>query len=1039
MDAEQDVLHHYNLTTAYPVEWPPEKDNSDASDDEPQDTPRSKFNTRPRTQKPRYSALYRSGSDRQPPVPVLGKPGDCLENLVQKDEPDPLGSTESVVRILRQRGLPVDDDLRLKNRFLLSSTTFSPGLFLSQVHSNASTHALLQGLEVLSRSIDQKSASLKVLVESNFERFVRAKSTIDNVYTQMRSQGAEPERDKPPTHSRNASKNSAHFRNISGSGLNKPLPSDKKKNALTKESEYGVQGIKAPLIELSVKAGEVWGPALGGREREETLKAVLASVERHRGIFEVGGAIADCIKRRDFESLVEEYYRARRYSEDAKETATAAVQNNSLLSDAQVHQIIITARMWAEVEAQMDIFKRDLWRRLVGAQTTSPGSKSVPGSARDEHMSLIGVLLELGTQDNPIEIWLLTRYEYLKNKIQTTSERFRLETEVIRRHLAATDKPSPQAVATHLTFPARKSFDDSTATMDTTNVIEMWERIHASLQALLGSKRSVLSEVIEFRETSQSFIQGRSQRTLPVGPDGQSRKHHRLSQHGVKELQDGSVELLNLLRDNVLSFFVEPPVEDVSLLFSPIPSMPATPATPATPRSGLLTPLTGTRFNFDPNTLPPPSPKSSDPWARFAYWPPHSNSLSAVHYLGRILVLIGTAASEMIALSSAGEVTGMLDRLRTLVGGVRESCTQAVCAAWNRDAERCRVLEDWTRSTETRELTRMPSSFVAYESSVLGGIQKILYVSEAMSKPGAADVVLPPPAKLLQTVRGQFVSSLYKALSGMVENAENPIKLDPGKWDAEGDGIAHPVANVAPAKVTAQTVDASDRNVRMLLTLSNLQAVRSEIVPQLVTQFENAFSVKLTEENKTIRDVLGQIDARLFQSYTKPYIEMLFEVIRSGVLSRDWTPTEGRPSAAKPYVYTVLLALVSVHAQVSTNAASLTPQILSYLLEQASQALLVAFKQRDRYSLAALMQATLDVEFIAQTLQQYTTDKAADIQSKIYLELDRGTDNEARMQLQNELPEMRKVLKGLRESSKAEFACFKKIRIPRERVERQQT
>ena len=29
---------------------------------------------------------------------------------------------------------------------------------------------------------------------------------------------------------------------------------------ITKESEYGVQGIKAPLIEVAVNAEEVWGP-----------------------------------------------------------------------------------------------------------------------------------------------------------------------------------------------------------------------------------------------------------------------------------------------------------------------------------------------------------------------------------------------------------------------------------------------------------------------------------------------------------------------------------------------------------------------------------------------------------------------------------------------------------------------------------------------------------------------------------------------------------------------------------------------------------
>ena len=74
------------------------------------------------------------------------------------------------------------------------------------------------------------------------------------------------------------------------------------------------------------------------------------------------------------------------------------------------------------------------------------------------------------------------------------------------------------------------------------------------------------------------------------------------------------------------------------------------------------------------------------------------------------------------------------------------------------------------------------------------------------------------------------------------------------------------------------------------------------------------------------------------------------------------------------------------------------------------------------------MQATLDVEFVAQTLQQYTSDRASGIQSEIYQELDRGTDNDARARLQAELPGMRQVLKGLREGCRGEFACFRKIR-----------
>ncbi|KAM0349024.1 hypothetical protein ACHAPU_003959 [Fusarium lateritium] len=217
----------------------------------------------------------------------------------------------------------------------------------------------------------------------------------------------------------------------------------------------------------------------------------------------------------------------------------------------------------------------------------------------------------------------------------------------------------------------------------------------------------------------------------------------------------------------------------------------------------------------------------------------------------------------------------------------------------------------------------------------------------------------------------------------------------------------------------------------MLMTLSNLSSLRSQVVPSLNLQFENAFSVKLTDESKKIREVLGQIHERLFQSYTKQSIERLRDVIQSGVSAPGWAPGQGqRTQAARPYIYEALLTLVLVHSQVSTTAPALTIEVLSFLLEQTSVQLLEAFRRRPRYTLEALMQATLDVEFVAQTLGHYTSERASELQSQIYQELDARTDNEARARLQGELSEMRNVLKRLREASKNEFACFKKLKRP---------
>ena len=102
------ILNHYNISNPFPTQWPAEKDDSDSS--EPEEPTGLLPRPSNRKSKSRYTVLDRSDSDRRSLVPGSQKTRDGLENLVQRDEADPLGATSSVVRVLKQRGLPVDDD-----------------------------------------------------------------------------------------------------------------------------------------------------------------------------------------------------------------------------------------------------------------------------------------------------------------------------------------------------------------------------------------------------------------------------------------------------------------------------------------------------------------------------------------------------------------------------------------------------------------------------------------------------------------------------------------------------------------------------------------------------------------------------------------------------------------------------------------------------------------------------------------------------------------------------------------------------------------
>ena len=632
---------------------------------------------------------------------------------------------------------------------------------------------------------------------------MRAKSTIDDVYTEMRNQGNEPEPEKPQRHSRHASRSSTHFRNTSGQGLpnsGKTAPkspfNEKRKHALTRESEFGVQGIKLPLIEVAVKAEEVWGPALGGRDREENVRTIIESVEKSEGVLGISAAISDAVRRKDYEGLVKEYTNAHRLADEARHVADVSVHNGSQLTDPQVYQLYLTGRMWLEVQEKVDSVKREIWRSLTSVQANLV--MTADKNHQDDHLKLIKVLLELGVEDNPIWVWLLSRYDYLKTRISSSFSRSKVEVEILRRRLALAIKPNPFVVSMHLKSLKSRSNQESVKHLDSKPIIELWELIYQALSNLLSVQGGILGEVVDFWKRAQSFIEGTGQRNLPIGIDGNSRRHHRLSTDGVRDLKNGTVELVDLIRENVFGFFADPPIEDISMLYSPV-----TADTPQTPRSATLSPFTAEhRFRLDLLSPPPPSPRRGEAWEEFAFWPPYANTPSAVHYLSKIMKLLGTAAVEMAALSPLSSGSQEHEKLRFMLNAVRERSSKAICVAWSNDAEVCKDLEDWTISSEQADVTQMPFHFAAFESFILADLQKIVYIPEPEGNKRSTDIITPPPLKLLQMVRGHFVTSLYKALSGMVENAERADSNSVASWDMNVGALSN-----SSAYGVARTID----------------------------------------------------------------------------------------------------------------------------------------------------------------------------------------------------------------------------------------
>ena len=114
MSIETEILNKYNLTTLYPSAWPDEKNDDEEEDELMQPMPKAAAQAQAlRRSRSRFSVLEdRSRFSRQ--VPGAERTKDGVENLVQKDEQDALGMYPSVVQVLRQRNIQVEDDIKLR-------------------------------------------------------------------------------------------------------------------------------------------------------------------------------------------------------------------------------------------------------------------------------------------------------------------------------------------------------------------------------------------------------------------------------------------------------------------------------------------------------------------------------------------------------------------------------------------------------------------------------------------------------------------------------------------------------------------------------------------------------------------------------------------------------------------------------------------------------------------------------------------------------------------------------------------------------------
>ncbi|KAG2139268.1 exocyst complex component Sec5-domain-containing protein [Suillus clintonianus] len=395
--------------------------------------------------------------------------------------------------------------------------------------------------------------------------------------------------------------------------------------------------------------------------------------------------------------------------------------------------------------------------------------------------------------------------------------------------------------------------------------------------------------------------------------------------------------------------------------------------------------------------------------------PSHSNSLTTAHWLVKILSEVQDCVTEVgaLELGEGGLVKG-------LVESVRWRFEDVLVRSWLRDANYMYALESFTPNLSIPSTTLYLAHLESFMRHLATSAFKIAGGISTDSGSGVLRVTqqnVVPPAFTAKITKA-FLDAIYAVLDGLVVLVAEEVPPGAGSIVAAG---------ASEREGKEELIDLRDSNTRLLLVISNFSHLSGLLIPSMLSQLENALGVSVEDDRKTLMKAVTALDKTLFDGYVKPKAAAVAIILREGILDKnmDWYETP-QPTEVRPFMYKALIGLVEIHAQISRVAENLLERVMYALIENVAQDALLSFKQVKRFGMGGMLRATLEIEFLHQTLARYVSSPAAKTLSELYNKISQayarrpGDEN-----LQSNLDSVKRTLAESRRATGIEFMCFR--------------
>ncbi|KAL0086050.1 exocyst complex component Sec5-domain-containing protein [Phycomyces blakesleeanus] len=941
----------------------------------------------------------------------FARPGNVAEAHVAPSEAevdsqalndaDPLGIYGSVLESEPPRNLGLSQ-IKEKSVIMVGNKSFQPRQFLLQVHKNTSYNDLVRGEEHLRQGVDQRAEALKSLVHTNFDRFVSAKNTIDHVYEEMKSK------------------------------------------QLNEDQDYGTGALRAALEDANTRAEQIYGPIVERRQRVDKVRSTLTILQRYKFFFNLPSSLLESIKQSKYDTAIRDYkrgkylYQSLNGNENIGDEVVSAMSNTETFGMTDLHRKVFE-KVWAEVN-----------KIVVELQSVLLKMLADPWRSMDEQEKTINFLFDLDTTKDPAWFYLDSQYLWIVGLMKETYEAGLEKIKLAMHSLESEESSIVRSLSLKKAIAQLSSAASNNTKNDGSNInsnssgmggrggsggissigisassggggggggggsglgnsginnnagvngiveadIRTWRAILEMVQSLSALLHRCLPD---FWRLSKAFIEGKfvkktgnsnTSNSSNVGTAGNTDMLSDLAEGGGgggggrrrrQGVDLGKVDQCRKMARNIVDLY-----------------------------SSLLS----THFGLDERVLPVRRmADDSEQTVLPSFLPPNANSIHVAEYFTRIVADLANCVNDMHGIHLAGDA---FSGLTELMEKARWKFVDVLCKCWERDAKTFYMLEDWVLDPESPQCTGLLKRYYEYHKFCARSAYKmasLMAVTDDAIQQGRHDI----GSDYVEKIRSSFLESTYAFLDGLVQLAfSDYVPLN------ERDELM-----LAKKR---DKIDVHSMDIRILLTVSNLSFMRSTVMRKLVLLFEMAYKCSMEEDLKTLIDVVDQLDRILFNDYVKRKSLLIKDIIRQGILLSgiDWYSIS-KPTEVHSFVYEALMTLVMVHAQVSSVTRQLIHRALSLLLENMANDCLESFRQVERFGMGGMLQATLEIEFMHQTLSQYLTPTASETLHLIYqtLEYAYNPQQQHSGNLQSELNHVKELLVFSRKSTVVQFLCFK--------------